>query len=55
MKITYLGRLSEIDVAGHGSVKRGKDIDLPKEVAESLIKANPEDWSKGQKAEKGAK
>ena len=43
-RMKYVGTLSEVNFQDFGNVKRGETIELPDEVAESVKRANPDEW-----------
>lgn len=45
MKIKYKGRYHDgVEIDGYGVVAWGGVIDLPREVAEGVMKGKPENW-----------
>ena len=55
MKLIYTGPYPEVLVpVGFGEIvcERGKEAEIPEELAGALLKANPESWERAVKPEK---
>jgi len=55
VRLVYTGRYSAVRLEGVGRVKRDDDkgLDVPKEIAEGLLKRDPDSWKRASTPKAG--
>ena len=54
-RVKYVGKKgpAEIEVHGCGTVERDREIDVPDEVADELVKTRPTEWKLARSGKSG--